>query len=88
MIKGTQIYVARILLGLTQEELSKLCNVGLSTLRKTEGDRTDTYGKVKTIEKIQTVLEEKGAKFINSDGETGVIVKDKYVSARNLRNKK
>jgi transcriptional regulator with XRE-family HTH domain len=87
MIKGSQIHVARILLGLTQEELSNLCGVGLSTLRKTEGDRTGSYGKIDTMQIIQTTLEKKGAEFVNFGGKTGVIVKDKFVSARNLRNK-
>ena len=88
MIKGTQICVARILLGLTQEELAKLCNVSVSTIRRVEGKRTGTHGLAETVDAIQTALEKKSVKFINSDGKTGVEVKDEYVSARNLRSEK
>jgi transcriptional regulator with XRE-family HTH domain len=88
MIIGTQILVARILLGLTQKELAKLCKISLTTMGRTETDRTGSYGKAETMKLIQTILENKGATFKNSDGEIGVSVKEKYVSNRKLKSKK
>ena len=77
MIIGTQILIARILLGLTQRELVKLSDVPLSTLARTEGRRTVSYGKAETMKTIQTALEKQGVKFVNSNSEVGVILEMK-----------
>lgn len=54
------------MLGLRQEELSILADVGISTLKRIElaGELT---GSARTIWKIQAALEAKGVVFIPSD---------------------
>jgi transcriptional regulator with XRE-family HTH domain len=60
---GKQIVAARGLLGMTQEELAKLAEVGRTTLNAFEqGLRTP---RPQTVEAIRRVLEERGIVFTN-----------------------
>jgi transcriptional regulator with XRE-family HTH domain len=64
MIVPAQIKAARALLGLGQQELSELADVGISTLKRIEL-ATDFSGAARrTLWKIQTALESAGVEFI------------------------
>ncbi|WP_245409315.1 transcriptional regulator [Methyloceanibacter sp. wino2] len=53
-----------------QEELSRLADVGISTLKRIESAR-DLTGSARTFWKIQSALETAGVEFISADGEKG-----------------
>ena len=66
MIEGPQIRAARALLGIGQQELSKLAQVGINTVKRLE-QSPEMAGSVRTLWKIQTALEEAGVEFIPGD---------------------
>ena len=70
MIVPAQIKAARALLGLGQEELSRLASVGTSTLKRVELS-TEVTGSARTLWKIQEALEEAGVEFIPAEGGKG-----------------
>jgi len=70
MIEGPQIRAARALLGIGQQELSKLAQVGINTVKRLE-QSSDMAGSVRTLWKIQTALEEAGIEFILGDESKG-----------------
>ena len=70
MIVPAQIKAARALLGLGQQELSELADVGISTLKRIEL-ATDFRGSARTLWKIQTALETAGVESIPADETTG-----------------
>jgi transcriptional regulator with XRE-family HTH domain len=70
MIVPAQIKAARALLGLGQQELSELADVGISTLKRIEL-ATDFTGAARTLWKIQTALESAGVEFIPADETKG-----------------
>jgi transcriptional regulator with XRE-family HTH domain len=70
MIAGPQIRAARALLGIGQEHLSKLAQVGINTVKRVE-QSTEMTGSVRTLWKIQTALEASGIEFIPADGGKG-----------------
>jgi transcriptional regulator with XRE-family HTH domain len=70
MIGGSQIRAARALLGIGQQELSILAQVGINTVKRVE-QYTDFAGSVRTLWKIQTALEAAGIEFIPAEGGKG-----------------
>ena len=70
MIEAAQIRAARALLGLGQLELSKLADVGISTVKRIELSREIT-GSARTLWKLQTALEKAGVEFIPADEHKG-----------------
>jgi transcriptional regulator with XRE-family HTH domain len=70
MIAGPQIRAARALLGIGQEHLSKLAQVGINTVKRVE-QSTEMTGSVRTLWKIQTALEASGIEFIPAEGGKG-----------------
>ena len=70
MIAGPQIRAARALLGIRQEHLSKLAQVGINTVKRVE-QSTEMTGSVRTLWKIQTALETAGIEFISAEGGKG-----------------
>ena len=56
MIGAAQIKAARALLGLDQQELSKLADVGISTLKRIEL-ASEVTGSARSLWKIQLALE-------------------------------
>ena len=70
MIGGPQIRAARALLGIGQQELSTLAEVGINTVKRVE-QSTEMVGSVRTLWKIQTALEKAGVEFIPGDESKG-----------------
>jgi transcriptional regulator with XRE-family HTH domain len=83
MIEAAQIKAARALLGLGQLELSKLADVGISTVKRIELAREIT-GSARTLWKLQTALEKAGVEFISADEHKGpgVRMKEKIGTKR------
>ena len=63
---GPQIRAARALLGIGQQELSRLAKVGINTVKRIE-QSAEMTGSVRTLWKIQTALETAGIEFIPAD---------------------
>jgi transcriptional regulator with XRE-family HTH domain len=70
MIGGPQIRAARALLGIGQQELSALAQVGINTVKRVE-QSTELIGSVRTLWKIQSALEGAGIEFIPADESKG-----------------
>jgi transcriptional regulator with XRE-family HTH domain len=70
MIEGPQIRYARALLGIGQQELSTLAQVGINTVRRLE-QSLEMTGSVRTLWKIQRALEAAGVEFIPADERKG-----------------
>jgi len=70
MIEGPQIRAARALLGIGQQDLSTLAQVGINTVKRVE-QSTEMTGSVRTLWKIQTALEAAGIEFIRAEGGKG-----------------
>ena len=70
MIGAAQIKAARALLGLDQQELSKLADVGISTLKRIEL-ATEVTGSARSLWKIQQALEYAGVEFISEEAGRG-----------------
>ena len=70
MIGGPQIRAARALLGIGQQELSELAEVGINTVKRVE-QSVELSGSVRTLWKIQTALERAGVEFIPADEHKG-----------------
>jgi transcriptional regulator with XRE-family HTH domain len=70
MIGAAQIRAARALLGIRQLELSKIADVGISTVKRLElaGEISGSAG---TLWKLQTALEKAGVAFIPADEHMG-----------------
>ena len=66
MIVAAQIRAARALLGIGQLELSKIADVGISTVKRLELAKEIT-GSARTLWKLQTALERAGVVFILVD---------------------
>jgi transcriptional regulator with XRE-family HTH domain len=77
MIGGPQIRAARGLLGIGQQELSTLAQVGINTVKRVE-QSTEMAGSVRTLWKIQSALEAAGVEFIPADETKGPGVRLRY----------
>jgi transcriptional regulator with XRE-family HTH domain len=77
MIGGPQIRAARALLGIGQQDLSTLAQVGINTVKRLE-QSTQMVGSVRTLWKIQTALEAAGVEFILADETKGPGVRLKH----------
>jgi transcriptional regulator with XRE-family HTH domain len=66
MIGAAQIRAARSLLGIGQLELSKIADVGISTVKRLELTE-EISGSARTLWKIQVALEKAGVEFIPDD---------------------
>ena len=71
MIFPIQIQAARILVGLSQQELAKRAAVGLGTIKRIEAARLNLTGTAQTLSRIQRALETAGVTFIEEDGHHG-----------------
>ena len=66
-----QISAARVLLGMSQQELASAASIGLGTVKRIEAARDELAGTAQTIGRIQRALEAKGIIFIEQDGGNG-----------------
>ena len=71
MIYPLQIRAARVLLGLSQQELAELSNVGLATIKRVEAAGSELTGTAQTMGRIQRALESQGIEFIDQDEKKG-----------------
>ena len=53
MIFPVQIRAARVLLGLSQEDLAQRASLGLGTIKRIEAARDELRGTVQTLDRIQ-----------------------------------
>ena len=76
---SAQIKAARSLISMTQERLSHLANVSLSSVKKFEQLDSDISPiielRYKTVMQIISSLEEQGIEFVNDENSSGVILK-------------
>jgi transcriptional regulator with XRE-family HTH domain len=87
MIGAAQIKAARALLGIGQLELSKIAEVGISTVKRLE--LTDEIsGSARTLWKLQIALEEAGVEFIPEDDLKGPGVRLKEGSRSRARRRR
>ena len=84
MISGPQIRAARALLGIGQQELSTLAQVGVNTVKRIE-QSLEMAGSVRTMWKIQMALEAAGIEFIPADETRGPGVRLKRQVAKKIR---
>ena len=71
MIYPVQIRAARVLLGLSQQDLAKLSGIGLATLKRIEGAGAELTGTAQTMARIQRALEAAGVIFLDEEGNAG-----------------
>ena len=75
---STQIRAARSLISMTQEGLSDLAEVSLSSVKKLEQLDPDTTPiielRYKTVMQIVSCLEAQGIRFVNDENSSGVIL--------------
>jgi len=63
MIRPAQIRAARSLIGISQNELSEMAHVGISTIKRIEV-APEVSGSARTLLKLQSALERAGVEFI------------------------
>ena len=71
MIYPRQIRAARVLLGLSQQQLATRSAIGLATLKRIEAAGTELTGTAQTMSRIQKALQTAGITFIDQDDEQG-----------------
>lgn len=73
MITSSQIKAARALLGITTTRLAEMSGVAFTTIIRLESSDGIPSGQVKTLNSVQTALEEAGIEFIGTpDDRPGV----------------
>jgi transcriptional regulator with XRE-family HTH domain len=70
MLHPAQIRAARALLGWRQEDLAKVADVGVATVRRIEVSE-EPAGNVATLVRIQHALEKAGILFLDADRKAG-----------------
>ena len=68
MITGSQLRAARALLNISAEELAKLSNIGIATIRRAEANDGPTKLTAANLAAAQTALEAAGVEFIPENG--------------------
>ena len=71
MIFPVQISAARVLLGMSQQELASAASVAVGTIKRIEAAREQLTGNAQTMGRIQRALEAAGIEFIEQDGRNG-----------------
>jgi transcriptional regulator with XRE-family HTH domain len=71
MIFPIQVRAARILLGLSQQDLADRASVSLGTIKRIEAARFELAGTAQTMARIQQALESAGIVFIDQDAQAG-----------------
>ena len=64
MISARQIRAARALLGISQPELAERAGVGVATIRRIEAAEDRITGNARTLDRIQTALQDAGIQFV------------------------
>jgi transcriptional regulator with XRE-family HTH domain len=71
VIYPLQVRAARVLLGLSQQELAEASQIGLATLKRVEAAGGELTGTAQTMARIERALESKGIVFIDQDDKLG-----------------
>lgn len=71
MIFPLQISAARVLLGITQQELAVAASISIGTVKRIEAAREELAGNSQTVARIQSALERAGIIFIDQDRSSG-----------------
>src|SRR5262249_11468803 len=71
MIFPIQVRAARILVGLSQQDLADRTSVSLGTIKRIEAARLELAGTAQTMARIQQALESAGIIFIDQDAQAG-----------------
>ena len=87
MIGSAQIKAARALLGIAQLDLSRIADVGISTVKRLEL-AGEISGSARTLWKLQTALEKAGVEFIPEDDLKGPGVRLRESSRSRTRRKR
>ena len=66
MIHAAQIRAARSLLGISQNQLSEMADVAISTVKRIEV-APDVSGSARTLLKLEEALEKAGIEFISAE---------------------
>ena len=66
MITARQIRAARALLDMSQPELAQKAGVGVATIRRIEAALDEVVGNARTLQRIETALQEAGVQFIDN----------------------
>ncbi len=64
MITAFQLVAARGLVGWSQVKLAKVADVGISTIKRMEGEVGPGRSAAETVERVQRALESTGVQFI------------------------
>ena len=75
MLNSEQILAARALLRWSARQLAEKSGVHPTTVQRLENGNGLTGGTVRTLVKVQAVLEDAGVEFKSQDGELGVFLK-------------
>jgi transcriptional regulator with XRE-family HTH domain len=71
MIFPFQIRAARVMLGLSQQELATRSGVGLATLKRIEAGGVELTGTVRIVTRLKRALADAGIVFIDQDRTSG-----------------
>ena len=71
MIFPIQVRAARVLVGLSQQDLADRTSVSLGTIKRIEAARFELAGTAQTMARIQQALEKVGIIFIDQDAQAG-----------------
>ena len=66
---GEQIRAARMLLGITAQDLAEMAGVSVPTMQRMDSARGTASGRHETVEKVRTALEAQGIQFLD-EGDT------------------
>ena len=72
MLLSAQIRAARALLGMSARALAERAELHITTVQRMEKGNGPVTGNIRSIRRIQLVLEASGAVFIDDDDEPGV----------------
>ena len=68
-ILGRQIAAARVLKGISQEELANMASISAPTLRRMEASEGPATGLANNVKAVRAALEASGVIFVEENGE-------------------
>ena len=71
MIRSMQIWAARALLAISQQDLATQAAVGLNTVKRIEAAGDEPTGNIQTLLRIKRALEQAGILFIDQEEALG-----------------
>jgi predicted transcriptional regulator len=68
-MRGEQIKAARMMLGITAQDLAALADVSVPTVQRMDSAKGPVPGRYETVQKVTQALEAKGIQFLD-EGDT------------------